>query len=47
VSWSNEDLDAALDRYEQECKAAGLTPKCVHSYFDYPKRFLRWRVGDY
>lgn len=47
MAWTNDQLFEALNRYEQECEDAGLRPNSVHSYVDYSRRFLRWRVGDY
>jgi hypothetical protein len=45
--WTDSDLRAALARYEQECSDAGMKPNAVHSYWDYARRFLEWRTGDY
>jgi hypothetical protein len=45
--WTNDELLAELHRYERECQGAGLLPNSVHSYVDYARRFLRWRIGDY
>ena len=47
MSWTNEDLLKALGRYEQECISAGMRPNAVHSYWDYARRFLEWRTGEY
>jgi hypothetical protein len=47
VTWSDEDLSKELARYEQVCIAAGMKPNAVHSYWDYARRFLQWRVGEY
>ena len=46
-TWTNDDLIAALDRYEVACEGAGLQPTSVFSYVDYARRFLRWRTGEY
>ncbi|HSW41149.1 MAG TPA: HepT-like ribonuclease domain-containing protein [Patescibacteria group bacterium] len=45
--WTNEELWQALGRYEQECVDRGMRPKAVHSYWDYARRYLAWRQGDY
>ena len=47
MSWTNEELFQALGRYEQECISAGMLPNAVHSYWDYARRFLEWRTGEY
>ena len=31
----------------QEAQAAGMRRNSVHSYWDYARRFLDWRAGDY
>ena len=45
--WTSTDLLSALDRFRNECVKAGMSPKSVHSYWDYARRFLSWRDGDY
>jgi hypothetical protein len=47
MRWTNDELLEALGRYEQECISAGMRPKAVHSYWDYARRFLKWRLGEY
>ena len=47
VDWSDADLLAALDRYQQQLRDGPYSPFTVGSYLDYARRFLRWRVGDY
>lgn len=47
MRWSNDELWQALGRYEQECTAHGMRPTAIHSYWDYARRFLAWRQGDY
>lgn len=47
VRWTNDELWQALGRYEKECIESGMTPISVHSYWDYARRFLAWRQGDY
>jgi len=45
--WDDADLLAQLNRYEEVCRAAGMRQNAIHSYWDYARRFLAWRVGDY
>jgi len=45
--WSDDELDEALGRYESESAASGMTRNAVHSYWDYARRFLAWRRGEY
>ena len=45
--WDDDALLAELKRYEGESTAAGMTRNAVHSYWDYARRFLAWRTGDY
>jgi len=45
--WGDDELLAELGRYEQEATAARMKPNAVHSYWDYARRFLDWRTGDY
>ena len=45
--WTDDDLLAELDRYEAVARASGMTPNAIHSYWDYARRFLAWRVGAY
>jgi len=47
MTWSNDELSDALGRYEQICIDAGMRRNAVHSYWDYARRFLAWRVGEY
>lgn len=44
---TDDDLREALARYEREAQEAGMTRNSVHSYWDYARRFLDWRTGDY
>jgi hypothetical protein len=46
-SWTDNELDRALLRYEQVCRDARMQEKATHSYWDYARRFLAWRKGDY
>lgn len=45
--WTDEGLVLALAHYEDACTAAGMRPNAIHSYWDYARRFLAWRTGDY
>jgi hypothetical protein len=45
--WSHDELLAELDRYEAECVAADLAASTVHTYVNYSRMFVRWRVGDF
>jgi predicted nucleic acid-binding protein len=47
LRWTDEELLDALAGYERECADAGMTRNAVHSYWDYARRFLAWRTGDY
>lgn len=46
-SWTDAELESALARYEDACRRAGMRPNAIHSYWDYARRFLAWRTGDY
>jgi len=45
--WDDADLLAKLRGYEEACRAAGMRQNAIHSYWDYARRFLAWRVGEY
>jgi predicted nucleic acid-binding protein len=45
--WDDGELIALLDLYEDACRKAGMRPNAIHSYWDYARRFLAWRVGEY
>ena len=47
AAWDDAELLAELDRYEQACRDARMRPNAVHSYWDYARRFLDWRTGEY
>jgi predicted nucleic acid-binding protein len=47
TSWTDAELRAAVGRYEDACRSAGMLPNAVHSYWDYAGRFLGWREGTY
>lgn len=46
-NWTDDELLLALARYEDACQHAGMRPNAIHSYWDYARRFLAWRTGDY
>jgi len=45
--WDDAELLDELGRYEREAADAGMKRNAVHSYWDYARRFLAWRTGDY
>lgn len=45
--WDDAQLVHELARYEQTCRDAGMRPNAIHSYWDYARRFLDWRTGEY
>jgi hypothetical protein len=47
ATWTDEDLRGALERYEADCRKAGMRDNAWRSYVDYARRFLAWRIGDY
>jgi predicted nucleic acid-binding protein len=47
AEWDDCALREELARYEAACRAAGMQPNAVHSYWDYARRFLDWREGAY
>jgi predicted nucleic acid-binding protein len=46
-TWSDDELLVALADYEEACRQAGMRPNAIHSYWDYARRFLAWRTGEY
>ncbi len=46
-SWDDAGLVAELANYERVCRDAGMRANAIHSYWDYARRFLNWRTGDY
>ena len=46
-TWSDEELQTELVRYETECRDARMRERATRSYVDYARRFLAWRLGDY
>ena len=47
LAWDDAALRDELVRYEEACRAAGMRPSALHSYWDYARRFLDWREGTY
>ena len=45
--WDDFALGEALAAYERACQEAGMRPNAIHSYWDYARRFLAWRTGEY
>ncbi len=45
--WDDETLAAELGSYEHAARDAGMRPNAIHSYWDYARRFLAWRTGEY
>jgi predicted nucleic acid-binding protein len=45
--WDDGELLERLARYEDACRDAGMRPNAIHSYWDYARRFLAWRIGEY
>lgn len=46
-SWTADDLDRELKRFEDELKTAGLRPNSVQTYVERSERFIRWLRGEY
>ena len=46
-SWTEAELRTALDRYEEELRAAGKARNTVTTYVQHPERFINWLVGGY
>jgi predicted nucleic acid-binding protein len=45
--WTDDELFAELGRYEVAARESGMKPNAIHSYWDYARRFVAWRVGEY
>jgi hypothetical protein len=45
--WDARELRGALDRYEAELRAAGLSRNTVNTYVQHPQRFINWLEGRY
>ena len=45
--WDDIALAGALAAYERACQDAGMRTNAIHSYWDYARRFLAWRTGEY
>lgn len=46
-SWTDDELERALERYEHACRRSQMRENAWRSYLDYARRFLAWRKGDY
>ncbi len=46
TDWSDSDLLAALDRYQEQLSNSPLSLSTVESDVYYGRLFLRWRTGD-
>ena len=45
--WSARELKSALNRYEEELRAAGKTRNTISTYVQHPERFINWLEGRY
>jgi hypothetical protein len=45
--WTESELRASLDVYEDELRAAGKARNTVITYVQHPERFINWLVGRY
>ena len=41
------EVEAALKRYEQDVKVAGLAPSTEATYLLHAQNFVRWLKGDF
>lgn len=46
-SWTTDELEKELRRYESELRAANLAESSVRTYVDRSAMFVRWLAGDY
>lgn len=46
-TWTIDDLNAELERFEQAARSAGLADNSVRTYVDRSRVFLRWLTGDF
>jgi hypothetical protein len=46
-TWTDDELERALARYEDACRAANMRSSAWRSYVDYARRFVAWRKGAY
>jgi hypothetical protein len=46
-AWTEDELRAALDAYEEELRGAGKARNTVATYVQHPERFINWLVGRY
>lgn len=47
TSWTLDDLQENLKKFERELRAAGLKPNSIHTYVHRTSIFLRWLTGEY
>ena len=47
MSWNDDELAAALERYVAIGRQNGMREKALNSYWAYGRRFIDWRKGDY
>lgn len=45
--WTVEELQAELERFKAELRAAGLRESTVFSYLNGSSMFVRWLAGTY
>jgi hypothetical protein len=41
------EIEAALERYQQEVQSSGLAPSSVQTYLGHAVQFVRWLKGDF
>lgn len=46
-SWTIDELQRELDRFEHELRAAELAEASVRTYADRSRTFVRWLAGEY
>lgn len=46
-SWTLEELNASLERFEAAAREAGLAESSVRTYVDRSRFFVRWLAGDF
>jgi len=47
ITWTEQELREALDRYEIELRVAGKARNTITTYVQHPERFINWLVGGY
>ena len=45
--WTEAELRAALDEYEDQLRQAGKTRNTIATYVQHPERFINWLAGSY